>query len=219
VPGTTRGAEKVCALRARPRAPWLTLLAGLFALVASLPEAAPLFEWRRAADPIQIWRPLTGHFAHWSTDHLSWDLLIFAVFGGLLEMRSRASFVAVLATSSAVLGVLLPFVYPDMTAYRGLSGIDCALACAVAVFRMRDPSFADRLSGWAILVFIVSKTGLEWTSAGTLFVDHATAGFEPLPGAHVLGAVVGAGLVAVCTTMEIRVGPTARCPEDAVLAD
>ena len=122
LPVTARGAEKVSALRAHPRVPWLTLLAGLFALVASLPEAAPLFEWRRSADPLQIWRPLTGHFSHWSTDHLSWDLLIFVVFGGLLEMRSRAGLLAVVATSSVVLGMFLPYVYPDMTAYRGLSG-------------------------------------------------------------------------------------------------
>ncbi len=215
LPLTARGAERVSELRARP-VPWLTLLAGLFALVASLPEAAALFEWRRSADPVQIWRPLTGHFCHWSTDHLGWDLLIFAVFGGLFEMRSRSGFVAVVATSSVVLGVFLPYVYPDMMAYRGLSGVDCALACGLAVFRMQDPTFVDRLSGWAILAFIVSKAGLEWMSAGTLFVDHATAGFEPLPAAHVLGGVVGAGLVAVYT-WKIGVQSTARCPEDSIL--
>lgn len=213
LPEAAWGAEKVSAPRARPRPtdarrwPWATLVLAVFALFASSPQGAALFEWNRALSSAEPWRIWTGHFSHWSADHLVWDLAIFAVFGGLLELRSRRDFGFVLLASATLLGFLLPFVHPEMDSYRGLSGLDCAMACALAVSRLGDPAAVDRATGWAILGFVAIKAGLEANAARSFFVDQAAAGFVSLPAAHGLGAVVGVLVVALARPLSPKAGP------------
>src|SRR4051812_47610569 len=42
----------------------------------------------------QWWRIVTGHFAHWSNEHLAWDLLVFFGLGCLCERPDRQRFLA-----------------------------------------------------------------------------------------------------------------------------
>lgn len=167
------------------------LLGVLFALLASSPTWAPVFEWQRGLTANEPWRLLTGHFTHWSADHLHWDLLVFAIFGALLEMRCRRAFGGIVLLSGLGLGVLLPFLHPAMEAYRGLSGIDCALAAAVGAVHLQMRSRGERAIGVAILAFVGVKVALEFNAAGPFFVDSAGAGFVSLPAAHGIGALVG----------------------------
>ena len=48
----------------------------------------------------QVWRLFTGHFAHWSADHLWWDLAAFVVLAGFVESRSRGRMLGCVAVSS-----------------------------------------------------------------------------------------------------------------------
>ena len=72
----------------------------------------------------QLWRPLTGHFAHAGSEHLWLNVLTFCLLGVLREnqvgTRRFIIDVTVLALSVA-LGVRL--LHSDWTSYRGLSGV------------------------------------------------------------------------------------------------
>ncbi|MFK7896403.1 MAG: rhombosortase [Myxococcota bacterium] len=173
------------------RLPVFTVMGVAFALLASTPEGASLFEWQRGLAAGEPWRLLTGHFSHWSPAHLHWDLLVFAIFGALLESRSRRAFLGVMALSGVGLGVALPLLHPAMEAYRGLSGIDCALAAAVGAMHLGRRTWGDAAIGGAILLFVGGKVAFELGAGGPLFVDSGAAGFVSLPAAHGLGALAG----------------------------
>src|SRR5688572_2133210 len=101
-------------------------------LLGSFPDAAGALTANR--DLIAAgnwWRLFSGNFAHWTFQHMVWDLLMFAVLGALAEIDCRKRFAALTALAAA----LCPFAVfawsPEIQFYRGLSGIDCALFASV----------------------------------------------------------------------------------------
>jgi rhomboid family GlyGly-CTERM serine protease len=147
----------------------------------------------------QLWRVITGHWTHWSGEHLGWDLLVFAVVGGALELRGGRSVFLLCAVLSAVLisgGVWA--LRPEMVEYRGLSGIDCALVTLVAIDFLRQ-AIRERQRGLGLavaglLVGYLGKVTFELATGQTLFVDSGQGLFVPVPLAHVLGGAVGIAL-------------------------
>src|SRR6185369_3312498 len=70
-------------------------------LVGVIPQANDWLQFDRSAlDAGQWWRAFTGHFTHWSGEHLAWDLLTFWGLGILCESEDRRKFVVVLLASS-----------------------------------------------------------------------------------------------------------------------
>lgn len=179
--------------------PYLTLLLSAFAAFAS--GAAPVLEWDRAAIMArgEAWRLFTGHFVHWTPDHLMWDLLAFAVLGAVVEKESRRMLVLVVFVSALAISLLL---LPDKTlsTYRGLSGIDSALLAAWLVNQAGrsglKPGRAGTVLPLVLLFLFGAKSAFETVTGRTLFVE-ASGAFSPLPEAHLLGAAAGM-LTAFC---------------------
>ncbi len=175
--------------------PLLTAGLSLVALVIwALPGAGAAFQFERGAiGGGALWRLVTGHWTHWSGDHLAWDLVVFAVFGALLERRSRRGFAGIVAGSALAIAAAVWLGAPQLQFYRGLSGIDSALFAAFFAQLLRD---AWRERSWlaaavpllALLGF-VGKSVYELATGATLFVD-ATAAFVAVPLAHLVGAAV-----------------------------
>jgi rhomboid family GlyGly-CTERM serine protease len=159
------------------------------------PALTSALEWRRDA-PWQLWRWITGHFCHWSLDHLTWDLLVFVVLGAVIEQRSRRTLIVCLATSALAITGAVALWCPELTSYRGLSGLDCALlGCWLAQWLSKARAEVDRRAlcfGVLICVGFAIKLGLELVNGTTLFVSDAT--FVPVPLAHAVGFLVGAAL-------------------------
>ena len=178
------------------RLPLLTFTLSLAALAFwAIPGAATAFQYDRAALAAgQLWRFVTGHWAHWGGDHLTWDLLVFAVFGALVERRSRRTFAIVVAGSALAIAAALWFAAPQFQSYRGLSGIDSALFTAFFTQLLRDawrgrsvlPGIVPALA----LAGFVGKSAYELATGATLFVA-ATPAFTAVPLAHLVGAAVG----------------------------
>ncbi len=170
----------------------LTVLASAIALI---PGAATAFQYDRGAIAAgQLWRLVTGHWAHWGGEHLAWDLLVFAVFGALLERRSRRTFALVVAGSALAISAALWFAAPQFQLYRGLSGVDSALFTAFFAQLLRD-AWHERspLQGSVpalALAGFVGKSAYELATGATLFVDTSAA-FVAVPLAHLAGAAVG----------------------------
>lgn len=155
----------------------------------------PLQYDRAAISAGQWWRLVTGHWAHWSADHLFWDAMAFGVFGAIAERRGRTTFVLCVFASAAAISAGVWLFRPDLQFYRGLSGIDAGLFAMVAIGLGIDAKAggcwkAFALAAAAVVAFAL-KTVWELATGSTLFVAATAAGFESLPLAHALGAAVG----------------------------
>jgi rhomboid family GlyGly-CTERM serine protease len=145
------------------------------------------------ANGLSLPRLLTCHALHWSANHLAWDLAVFSTLGALCERRDRSRFVATLVSSALLIPLGVAVLHPEITHYRGLSGIDSALfglfAAELARQRHRE---GDRAGTWVMGLFLLGlagKIGVECQQGGNLFV--ADQSFIPLPWAHAIGGVVG----------------------------
>ena len=178
----------------------VTISTGAVAALAATSEGAQLalqFD-RTAIGEGQVWRIVTGHLVHWSTNHFLWDAVMFGVLGAVCERADRRRYVACLLGSAVVISAAIAGLLPDTILYRGLSGVDSALFILASVVWLRG-AWRDRNLAFATVVVIalagfIGKLVYEVTTGATLFVDSAGAGFVPLPLAHAVGAAVGAAV-------------------------
>ncbi len=150
---------------------------------------------RKATQMGEFWRLITGHWTHWSFDHLLWDVFAFAVLAGLCEQAGRTRLLACIITSSLSISLGVMVVRPDMPLYRGLSGIDSSLFVLVALEMIKrsliDGDRQRMTVVGACLVAFMLKVLFELSTGTTVFVDSAQSGMVPLPLAHIIGAGVG----------------------------
>ncbi|HEX4146321.1 MAG TPA: rhombosortase [Pirellulales bacterium] len=184
--------------RSKTRAlPWATLLLSAAAILFQL---FPAVGDRMAFDSAAIagghwWRLLSGHLTHCDAEHLTWDVLMFGLLGGLIERRSRRWLLATVGASAAAISFALWFGHPGLEQYRGLSGIDSALFTFALLMLLDDARRAGQTIAvwllWAMAAGLALKIGWESATGTTLFVDSARAGFVPLPSVHAVGGIVG----------------------------
>jgi len=178
------------------RIPVLSLVLGALALfVFSHPGWTQALEMNRVAlAQGELWRFFTGHFTHFTADHLKWDVTVFVALGGLVELRSRKHFVAILAGGALAISLGVWWLQPQFVSYRGLSGLDSALFGYIAadIFKLartegrRVPAAAAVLA----MTLFVAKIVFELVSGHAFFVESSAA-FAPVPLAHLIGALVG----------------------------
>ncbi|MFK7821287.1 MAG: rhombosortase [Planctomycetaceae bacterium] len=168
------------------------------AILIAFPALSTALQWDITATS-EWWQIVTCHLTHWSLNHLSWDLLAFAVLGAICERVSRRSFATTLLTSAIVIPIVTTLTTPRILTYRGLSGIDSALyalaACHLSAMGHREGDQVLKFVGILGWLAFVGKTIFELVSGGLLFVNDST--FIPLPASHVAGAVVGTLVFAI----------------------
>ena len=180
--------------------PWTAAALTATTVVLGLPTLSERFAYDRGAVAAgEVWRFLTGHFTHWTAEHLGWDLLVFVVLAVLWERSGARRSLAVCVFGAALLiSTAVWTATPEMTLYRGLSGVDCALVTATAVHLLRG---SLRRGQWGLATaFAVVLAGyflkiLYELSGGTVFV--AADAFVAVPLAHLVGGSYGV-LLAVC---------------------
>ena len=169
------------------RLPGVALLLTLTALaVYAVPSLLNRLQFERTDIAAgQWWRLLTCHFTHWSLDHLFWDLLVFAVLGVICERINRACMLACLALSSAAISIAVWWLAPELSHYRGLSGLDSAFFTLLVSMIARTAITEKRWGGLAMpvlmLVLFGAKVFYEAASGATIFADHTAGGFVPAP--------------------------------------
>jgi rhomboid family GlyGly-CTERM serine protease len=193
--------------------PRYTVALAIFCLAAHVYQ--PLSDWlaydRSAIQAGETWRLLTGHLSHYSADHLLWDLLMFVVLGVMVEGRHRVSLITTVIASATAITVVLWFAHPEVTEYRGLSGIDSALFTNAAIHlyadgrRFRRP--VVQLVAAGLVLGFVAKLVYEIVSGTTLFVDSTD--FDSLTSVHAVGGFVGmvsaVAVQAACATQTVEV--------------
>jgi rhomboid family GlyGly-CTERM serine protease len=147
----------------------------------------------------ELWRVVTCHWTHWSADHLFWDVTTLAALMAVcLRLNARRTVVSIAIASIAITaGVHVG--HPELSTYRGLSGIDSTLTVLLAVSGMRSPNSQRPavLACAGLLAAIVAKLLYELTTGGAVFVDADRAGFVSVPAAHAIGAIVGAAVALI----------------------
>ncbi len=157
-----------------------------------------------------VWTLLTCHLVHFNSEHLFWDLLVFAGIGGALEMKNRGLLLATLGLSALLIPILSVAGPATVTSYRGLSGIDTGLFAALAthqlIFMIREKNRSESLICGLLLAAMIGKSLFELITGATIFVSSSQ--FVPLPVAHLSGALTGAALAglwcAVSTPLRAR---------------
>jgi rhomboid family GlyGly-CTERM serine protease len=163
-------------------------------LLALWPGAAARFEYDRVALASgELWRAITGHWTHWSVDHLVWDLAAFALLVWIGWRKGPRRLLLTLAASAVSISVAIWFVAGEITRYRGLSGIDSALFTFVALTVLKEELEHGRRGTAAAVALVLAgfavKIVFELTTGATLFTDSSE--FVPLPLAHVVGGICG----------------------------
>ena len=143
----------------------------------------------------ELWRLITCHWVHLSTDHLFWSAATFLGLGALCEIMAPKRYYATVGISAIFIPLVIWWGMPDLMIYGGLSGLDCALyslLMAMLIKReIRSSSwiwvalFSLLLGGLAAKIIYETVTGL------TIFVSNTHAGMVPVPLAHLVGGCVG----------------------------
>jgi rhomboid family GlyGly-CTERM serine protease len=153
-------------------------------------EIAAALQFDRAAIVQgQSWRLITGHFTHFGTNHLAWDVTVFLALGVVSELTARWRTALALLASSISVSVAVLLWQPQFAIYRGLSGLDCALfgLFTAPLFRRHDA--IARLLGAAASLGILAKCAFELSSGHPLFASGV--GYSPVPLAHLVGFITG----------------------------
>lgn len=171
----------------------------LLGLPALLPLVWPAIARRLQYDRPRIgagelWRAVTCHWTHWSLDHLVWDLGMLVLLAALCWRLGRGRTVAAVASAAVLIPGLLWFASPELSRYRGLSGLDAALFVLLAAGLLRRELAGGRrrsaILPAGLLLGFAGKVVYEAVAGTTLFVDPG-ADFVPVPLAHLVGGTCG----------------------------
>ena len=173
-----------------------TLVFACFALILHIvPSVTPIFElqWRES-NQLLSYRVISCHALHWSWNHLAWDLLMFTVLGAVCEATDRFKYLSYLVLSAILIPNVVIACHPELSTYRGLSGLDSGLFAMVAVDRILESKRSKDQVGLAVfsicLLCLMIKIASETLYGGNLFVSDSS--FIPVPVSHLTGAVLGA---------------------------
>jgi len=164
----------------------ITLIVTFIALIGS--DANHWLRFDRAALLNgEVWRLISGHFAH-----LGWSHLMMNVFGLILiwvlfnNTAPDRRWVMLLVLSALGTSLLLLWLNPALKWYVGLSGV----LHAFFVFGCLNEIHSGRQSSWILLAFVIVK--LIWEQiAGPLPGSEQSAGGHVIVDAHLYGAIFG----------------------------
>ena len=144
----------------------------------------------------QLLQIFTCHTAHWSFDHLLWDLVMFVTMGVICERRNSTQFAIVLILSAIAIPLFVSSFSLEVSSYRGLSGLDTALFGLAVLYLVRSAIQEQNWPGVGMYGFLffgmMGKIAYEYFVGGTLFVN--SDGFTAVPLAHLVGAVIGTAM-------------------------
>ena len=143
----------------------------------------------------ELWRLITCHWVHLSSDHLFWSTATFLVLGSLCEIMDPKKYYATIGISVISIPIIIWWGMPDLFIYAGLSGLDCALYSLLMVLFIRR-EIRSRSWIWVALFSLllgglVAKILYETTTGLTIFVANTHTDMTPVPLAHLVGACIG----------------------------
>jgi rhomboid family GlyGly-CTERM serine protease len=191
--------------------PYVSLLLTFAAVVIHLSFSLRLhlIYDRTALDHHELWRLLTCHWVHLSWDHLFWSAMTFLGLGFLCELMDKIKYYAVVAVSALLIPAAIWWGMPELKAYGGLSGLDCALYALLMVLMIKR-EIQSRSWIWVsffvlLQVGLIAKISYEAVTGLTIFVSNSHADMVPVPLAHLVGGMVGTAIGLLKDSVDIRI--------------
>ena len=155
----------------------------------------------------EVWRLVSGHWTHYSSDHAFWDVLAFSALAVSCERKSRPRFLACVVTATLAISCAVWLLLPGMGIYRGLSGIDSALFTLFIAdmweeHRQTGPGRPQLLAALCLVAFL-AKSAFELQTGRNVFVSGLDASTVGVPLAHLVGAGCGL-LIGSCSRLMLR---------------
>ena len=138
----------------------------------------------------EMWRLVTGHFVHFSRNHLLLNLGAVGLLLPLLPKLSRWQFIWLLVVAPVAISGLLLFTRPQLEMYGGLSGWLSGTFVFVAFMQLSGKSWTKYVYLVGLMLF-AAKIVIELGTHNSLFITLGK-GVVVEPAAHVIGAVTGA---------------------------
>ncbi|MCD4727486.1 MAG: rhombosortase [Pirellulales bacterium] len=146
----------------------------------------------------QIWRLLTGNLVHWSLEHFLLDVGVFLAIGLMYEPARRRQYPWLLLAAALSVGLSVLSFLPEMSIYRGLSGVDSGqFVLALAVEFQLARTERRRWLWLAPVLGIFTLKIVSETVSGQMFFGTESLGNIglPTPLAHAAGATA---VLALC---------------------
>lgn len=149
----------------------------------------------------QLWRIWTGHWVHVGWIHYLLNILAFACLPFLFPHIRQRYLIVLLIILPVLLSIIFYFIYPNIFAYAGLSGILHGLFIFCAIVSLTEPK--ERKFATLILLLILIK--IVWEYFFGSFQTAQLIGSPVLTQAHLWGAIWGAMLAILCIIFHIKV--------------
>jgi len=187
------------------RFPWIIL-----ALVALCSVAdGTAFEYERSRG---VWRLLTGQMVHWTPRMAFFDLGMLLGLGAWLEIRGDRRLATAALALGAVFTAVAVYLSPDLSLYRGSSGMASALFVLAAFRIASSPEPWTRALAVSAVALFLAKAAFESLGGQTLFAGDLPEGVRVVPLVHLLGGLGGALAPAIA-------GPSGRRATALLRAD
>lgn len=174
------------------RFPWLSL--ALVALCAAASFSGAALQYERGGE---VWRLLTGQMIHWTPRMAFFDLGMLFGLGAWLEVRGDRWLAATTLALGAVLTAFAVHLSPDLSFYRGSSGMASALFVLTAFQIADSPDRWTRALAVAAVALFLAKAAFESLAGETLFAGELPEGVRVVPLVHLFG---GLGGLCICKT-------------------
>jgi rhomboid family GlyGly-CTERM serine protease len=166
------------------------LLVGGGVLVSLLPGwSAWLVYDRSAILSGEVWRMFTGHWVHFSTTHLLYDLLAVGIAGWIIETRRLPHFGWLCLLAPWLISAVLLAFEPQMKYFGGLSALATTAIVYLALFGLHD---ADpwRWICLAALLGVAGKILFEAATGNMMFASAGDGSVTVSVGSHITGAAI-----------------------------
>jgi len=165
----------------------VVFIAGVASISACLQIFADYFIYWRPDLLEQFWRLWTGHWVHVGWTHYLLNMLAFACFPFIFPHVRILHLAALLVVLPVCISLSFYYIFPDIEAYAGLSGVLHGAYVTVALIHL---SYAhERKFAAVVLGLIVLKLIWENTIGNTGTAE--LIGSPVLVEAHLLGAIWG----------------------------
>ncbi|GAB5559268.1 MAG: hypothetical protein SynsKO_09150 [Synoicihabitans sp.] len=170
--------------------PWLSV--SVFSLPALLVSLWPnchgfLCFDRSAILQGQLWRLWTGHWVHFSSSHLWWNMAAMVVAAAWLEASRPGLLLRFTAVAAPLLSLGLLGFETNMTIYGGLSGVGTGVITLLGIRLIQSPR-SDRHIGFGVLGLVIAKLSHDAWSQTSLLSEFGSAHIHSSLSAHVMGA-------------------------------
>ena len=175
----------------------LLMLAVCVSVSACLQIFQQYFIYWRFSFFTEPWRWWTGHWVHVGWIHFLLNMLAFICLPFIFPMMRKRYLIFLLLTLAPCISFCFYFIYPDVQAYAGLSGVLHGLyvACALACLQLKK----ERKFSILVLVLVLLK--IVWENSFGSLQTATLIGSPVMVEAHLMGVIIGA----ICTALMLSV--------------